>query len=118
MDEVDLSIVAFWVRVHNLPPDFFTTANAMLIGSKLGRSLEFEDFVFEGIMLHPFLWLCVLIPVDKPLKLGFWLPRNDIDQCWVRFRYEKLQLFCYRCDILVHELRECSAPRVWNSSTP
>ena len=32
---------------------------------------------------------------------------EDVGEGWVFFKYEKLPIFCYRCDILSHQDREC-----------
>ena len=60
----------------------------------------------------------MLITLSKPLKLGFWLPKGNIEPSWIKFKYERLQHFCYRCGLIGHEQRECTEPRIWSTDTP
>lgn len=40
IDEIDLSMVEFWVQIHGLPLELVDATNARLIGSKLGEVFE------------------------------------------------------------------------------
>ena len=117
-DEVDLNSIAFWDQVHNLPLDYLNAENVPHIGKQLGQLIGFEDSLQNGVMIHPFLGIRILLPIDKPLKLGFWLHKPNNDHCQIKFHYEQLQHFCYGCGILGHEQRECHNPRVWGPNTP
>ncbi|KAB2620501.1 hypothetical protein D8674_040344 [Pyrus ussuriensis x Pyrus communis] len=44
----------------------------------------------------------------KPLTTGCWLPRDNNNETWIEFRYERLQDFCYRCGRIGHTNIECS----------
>ncbi|KAM1984999.1 hypothetical protein ACFX16_013206 [Malus domestica] len=44
---------------------------------------------------------------SKPLVTGCWLPQEDNMETWVKFRYERLQDFCYKCGRICHVLNEC-----------
>ena len=55
--------------------------------------------------------------MENMLKLGFWLHKINDEKCWIKFRYERLQHFCYGCGILGHEQCEYNRPRVWGSDT-
>ena len=54
MEEINMSIAEFWVYVHNLPPNYMTTANVNLIGQQLGKVVSFEESFHEGVMIRPF----------------------------------------------------------------
>ena len=85
IEEIDLESAAFWVQVHNLPPNYMTAENAPLIGSYLGKVLQFEESMYEGVLLRAFLRIRVLVSLDSPLKLGFWLHRDSCNKSWIKF---------------------------------
>ena len=43
LEEVDMTRIAFWVQVHNLPLEYMTAANVPQIGNQLGHIISFED---------------------------------------------------------------------------
>ena len=63
--------VEFWIQVHNLPSDYITVDNIPIIGSQLGTVMKYEDFMYNGILLHPYMHIRVLILVNVSLKWGF-----------------------------------------------
>ena len=45
--------------------------------------------------------------LQKPLKSGFYLDRNPPPELWVRFKYERIAEFCYKCGRLGHSKAKC-----------
>ena len=90
-----------------------TAVNVPQIGSQLGHIISFEESVHDGVLMRTFLRIGILIPIDKPLKLGFWLHKPNDNRYWIKFKYERLQHFCYGCGLLGYEQRECNNPRTW-----
>ena len=117
VDEIDLDTKAFWIQVHNLSQDFMSLENIPLISKHLGKLLSFEKAIVNGVLIRPFLRLRILVSLGVPLKLGFWLNKPSGERCWIKFKYERLQHFCFNCGILGHEQKECSQPRIWSSDT-
>ena len=50
-EEVDMSIITFWVQVHNLPLDYMNITNAPIIGHQLGIVLKIKEPVYQGVLL-------------------------------------------------------------------
>lgn len=60
--------------------------------------------------------ICVRVTLDisKPIARKKKLTIDKLDSFWVRFTYEKLHDFCFKCGIVGHGLKDCSA---WKGST-
>ena len=66
------------------------------------------EFDAMGRCLGRFIRAKVRFDVSKPLKCCTKIRLNfEGDICWVDFRYEKLQEFCFACGILGHLVRDC-----------
>lgn len=107
-DEIDFSMVPFWVQIYKLPLDLLSLRNARTIGAKLGVLLRVED-PFEDEVGRGFLRVRVLIDVKKPLVEFFWIPRSDGTRTKAFLRYEKLQNYCYSCGKLGNIAKSCAA---------
>ena len=81
--------------------------NAEEINALVGKVVE-VDFTGNGkICMSQFLWVKVDFEVEKPLKSGFYLDRSPLSELWVRFKYERIADFCYRCYRLGHLKAKC-----------
>ncbi|RXI08916.1 hypothetical protein DVH24_023060 [Malus domestica] len=50
----------------------------------------------------------VEVDTSNPLTTGCWLLRDNNNESWIEFRYERLQDFCYRCGRIGHPNTECT----------
>ena len=81
--------------------------NAEEIGALVGKVVE-VDFTSDGkVCMSQFLRVKVEFEVAKPLKSGFYLDRNPLPELWVRFKYERIAKFCYKCSRLGHLKAKC-----------
>jgi len=78
------------------------------VGSKLGLIEEVEgrrrqdDFNF-------FMRVRVALPINQMLQCGGFIAGSDGVRTWVKFKYERLPLFCHYCGTLRHDLKHCAA---------
>nr|XP_009775979.1 PREDICTED: uncharacterized protein LOC104225814 [Nicotiana sylvestris] len=91
----------FLVQVHGLPTHYFTHQNAFKIGRYLGKYL----YVDKGVWSSKFLRIRVRFDITNPLVSGFWL-----NSSWIRFKYEGLGQFCYKCGRIGHYESTCKFP--------
>ncbi|XP_055960851.1 uncharacterized protein LOC130015176 [Mercurialis annua] len=82
----------FWVRVYDLPMNCRGKAAIAKIGSKLGRVLECGEVGNEG--WSRFERIRVMVDVSRPI-------------CWIPFKYERIQNYCYWCGCLDHTITDC-----------
>ena len=52
-----------------------------------------------------FMRVKVALPILKPLRRGGFLAGSDGERSWVRFKYERLPMFCHYCSLMGHGLR-------------
>ena len=49
------------------------------------------------------------LPITKPLWRGGFIASSDDQRTWVRFKYERLPIFCHFCGLLGHDLHHCAS---------
>lgn len=47
----------------------------------------------------------VALPISKPLRRGGFIADSYREHTWVKFKYERLPIFCHICGLLGHDLR-------------
>uniref|UniRef100_A0A803PS42 CCHC-type domain-containing protein n=1 Tax=Cannabis sativa TaxID=3483 RepID=A0A803PS42_CANSA len=106
--ELSFNNLCLWIRIHFLPPDFFTRVNANLIRAQAGkvRFIELDES-------KPFTWnkwirVKVEIDVTKPLFCGCFFKLLNGESSWVQIKYENIGHFCYFCGRLGHQRGECT----------
>lgn len=107
LKDVNFDVVPFWVQFHGLPVEAFDGANAVTLGDAIGETVMFEDPLVGGKMGRGFLRVHTLMRLDQPLPTGFWVPREQLDPAWVAIKYERLQVFCYKCGRIGHNGNDC-----------
>ena len=49
------------------------------------------------------------MPILKPLQRGGFIADSDGVRTWVKFKYERLPIFCHYYGLLGHDLRHCAS---------
>ena len=57
--------------------------------------------------LHYFMRVRVALPISKPIRRGSFIAGSDGEKHWVKFKYERLPLFCHFCGKLGHDVKNC-----------
>lgn len=79
------------------------------IGKYLGHNCMLDE---ESLMsrVHRFVCIRVELNITEKLKPGCYITRENGEQLWIAFRYERLSEFCYRCGLLDHTEQACHIP--------
>ena len=101
---MNMEEIMFWVQVRGIPPYLCSEANVRKLADKVGEFVELEDIE----KARGFLRVKVAVDTSKPLATGCWVPREDKNESWIEFRYERLQDFCYKCGRIGHANTECT----------
>lgn len=103
--DISFNSSTFTIQVHGLPPRLLNERNARAIGSTLGVLLNPEGRL---VVAQRFLRLRVDITVTDPLPVGFAHAKDEAEELWIQFRYEKLADVCFKCGMLNHVTGQCS----------
>ncbi|KAE9461529.1 hypothetical protein C3L33_06552, partial [Rhododendron williamsianum] len=106
LEESDFSFSPFWVQIQGLPLGFLNARSGMKIAETLGEVIAVEDPDGRGKPMR-FIRVRVWIDITKPLKKGFFLKRNNDEDAWVKFKYERLSDYCYGCGRVGHNVNDC-----------
>ena len=107
MANVRLDHASLWVQIWGAPFDMAIPQVATEVGSRLGIVEEVE-MRKRSDDLNLFLKVQVSLPITKPLRRGGFIVGSDGQRTWVRFKYERLPIFCHFCGLLGHDLRHCA----------
>lgn len=108
LEDVCFDISIFWVQIKALPLEFMTKSNAEMIGNLFYKLVRCESTTRTNIIGSKYLRIQVEIDIHKPLQVGFFHEIGNGGR-WISFKYERLPELCYRCGILGHLNRNCSA---------
>lgn len=99
-----MEVVFVWVQIRGVPPYLNLEENVRCLATKIGVFEEFED----PTKARGFLRVKVAANTSNPLTIGCWLPKDNNNDTWIEFQYERLKDFCYRCHIIGRSNIECS----------
>lgn len=51
----------------------------------------------------------VALPIAKPIRRGAFIAGSDGVCTWVKFKYERLSMFCHYCGMLGHDVKHCAS---------
>ncbi|MBA0712943.1 hypothetical protein Golax_012011, partial [Gossypium laxum] len=105
--KIPLFMAPFWVQIHDVPIGLFSKKLAVQLGNFVGEFIEY-DVSNLGKENRNYMQVRVRIDVRRPLKR-----RKQILFCgnctYVRFRYERLPIFCFYCGRSGHNDSFCEA---------
>lgn len=113
LEEICFNFTTFWVQIKALPLQFMTKDNAEMIGKLFSKLVKYEAFTRTNIIGTKYLRLQVEINVNKPISVGFYHNLGKRGR-WISFQYERLPDLCYKCGILGHVQKNCSATETKN----
>ncbi|KAL9440546.1 hypothetical protein AB3S75_019254 [Citrus x aurantiifolia] len=109
---VPLFHTTFWIQFYNMPLGFQSERTLQSIGNYIGSFLESDENNLKGVWRN-YIRLKVSLDVRKPLKRRMQLKRIEGEWFWVDFKYERLNVFCFICDLLGHTEHNC--PTLYDS---
>ena len=100
----NLTKVAFWVQVYDIPLRFRNKEVVEQICQSVGTILFPEDALdCDG---GSFIRVRVMVDISQPLCCGRLITLDDGKEHWVSFKYERLTNLCYWCGCLMHDDRD------------
>lgn len=102
IEEVVFDTSPFWICMTGLPPGYLNERSGRQMATMAGRVIGYTGRDAMSMRLK------VVVDIEKPIKAGFFLEREDLSPLWIQFKYEKLGRFCFKCGIIGHEHDECA----------
>ena len=93
----EFSSVAVWIRLPELPIEFYEPSALLKIGKAIGPVLRIDANTANGVRSR-FAWLCVQVNLDKPLIRKLYL--GKIEQF---VQYEGINTLCFLCGRIGHK---------------
>ena len=97
-----ISTMAVWIRLEQLPIEYYHPEFLKHVGKKLGKLLKF-DAITSAAIQGRYVRVCVQINMANPLP-----KRVKIGSFWQDIIYENLPMLCYKCNRLGHREPHCS----------
>ncbi|KAI0524557.1 hypothetical protein KFK09_003931 [Dendrobium nobile] len=94
-----------WIRLPNLPLYCWDEDNLARIASCFGTPMYFYSNTFRWGK-REFSRICVRIELEKKLLIGVWV-EGSAGRFFQRVEYEKIDLLCYQCGKVGHEVKSC-----------
>ena len=105
---VKLECASLWEQIWGAPFDMDSSQVETEVGNRMG-TLEDVERCRRQDMQNYFMGVYVALPISKPLRNGGFIADLDGVRIWVKFKYERLPVFCHFCGLLGHDLRHCAS---------
>jgi 14-3-3 protein epsilon len=106
IEHIPLHSVNMWVQVHDLPMGLMKERNGIRMANYIGSFLEY-DKNNNSTFWRQYMRIRVKIDVRRPLKKDTKVMNKEGEWCTVKFKYEKLGIFCFVCGIMGHGENKC-----------
>jgi hypothetical protein len=107
IESIPLFHADFWVQIHGLPVGLMKETVGSKLGNFIGSFVEY-DKNNNSSFWRQYMRLKVKIDVRVPLKKETKVKDRNGDWCTVKFKYEKLGIFCFICGVMGHSDNKCS----------
>jgi hypothetical protein len=99
-NEVNFNSESFWIKMFNLPLGGMCREMGVQLGATVGE-VEEVDTNENGVSWGKYMRVKIKINITKPLARGRMLKMKGRSY-WIKFQYEKIPKFCYRCGVIWH----------------
>jgi hypothetical protein len=106
IEQIPLHHINMWVQVHNLPTRLMKEKFGIPLANYIGSFVEY-DKNNNSSFWRQYMRLRVRIDVRLPLKKDTKVKDKEGKWCSVKFKYEKLGIFCFVCGIMGHAENKC-----------
>jgi 14-3-3 protein epsilon len=106
IERIPLHSVNMWVQVHDLPTGLMKETVGVRLANYIGSFLEY-DKNNNSSFWRQYMRIRVKVDVRVPLKKEAKVMNKVGEWCSVKFKYEKLGVFCFVCGIMGHGENKC-----------
>jgi 14-3-3 protein epsilon len=106
IEHIPLHHVNMWVQIHDLPMGLMKEKIGIQFANYIGAFVEY-DKNNNSSFWRQYMRIRVQIDVRRPLKKDTKVKNKEGAWCTVKFKYEKLGVFCFVCGIMGHAENKC-----------
>jgi hypothetical protein len=106
IEHIPLHFVNMRAQVHDLPTGLMKESVGLRLANYIGSFLEY-DKNNNSSFWRQYMRIRVKIDVRLPLKKDTKVMDKEGKWCTVKFKYEKLGIFCFVCGIMGHAENKC-----------
>ncbi|PNY14674.1 hypothetical protein L195_g011358 [Trifolium pratense] len=106
VEHIPLFHVNMWVQVHDLPMGLMKEKVGIPLANYIGSFVEY-DKNNNSSFWRQFMRIRVKLDVRLPLKKDTKVMNKEGKWCTVKFKYEKLGIFCFVCGVMGHAENRC-----------
>ncbi|KAG2292028.1 hypothetical protein Bca52824_038697 [Brassica carinata] len=101
-----LQFISLWVRISNIPINYYTKEAIMALGDLVG---EVKEFIFDPTkpQTQPYQRVLVKFNVANSLKMSRVINIKGAKPVTIHYNYERIQKRCFTCFRLNHEQSRC-----------
>lgn len=101
-----LQFIPLWVRIGNIPPEYYTMEALEALGDLIGK-VKVVAFDPTKPITQDFVRVQVMFNVAHPLRMSRVVELHGGKSHVIHFNYERLQKRCFTCHRLNHEQKVC-----------
>ncbi|GAU48556.1 hypothetical protein TSUD_405720 [Trifolium subterraneum] len=106
LHDIPLYHVNFWVQIHNVPVGMMLEKVGKRLANYIGEFVEYDKNNSTSFW-RQYMRVKVRVDVRRPLKIEKKIMLNGGLGGVVKFKYERLGLFCFVCGVIGHSENKC-----------
>ena len=106
---IKFQYASLWVQIWDALLDMIPPQVAKEVGNRIGLVEEVVERKQRQDDLSFFMRVRVAMPIVKPIRKGEFIAGSDGLRTWVKFKYERLSMFCHYCGVLGHDVKHCAS---------
>ncbi|GAU17164.1 hypothetical protein TSUD_177940 [Trifolium subterraneum] len=106
LHDIPLYHVNFWVQIHNVPVGMMLEKVGKGLANYIGEFVEYDKNNSTSFW-RQYMRVKVRVDVRRPLKIEKKIMLNGGLGGVVKFKYERLGLFCFVCGVISHSDNKC-----------
>jgi hypothetical protein len=106
IEQIPLFHATLWVQIHDLPTGLMKETVGQKLANYIGSFVEYDKNNNTSLW-RKYMRIRVRVDVRLPLKKDTKVMNKGGEWCTVKFKYEKLGIFCFICGVMGHAESRC-----------
>ncbi|KAJ4848357.1 hypothetical protein Tsubulata_012736 [Turnera subulata] len=107
LGQVPFRLSHFWVQIHDIPSELLTRAKIVRLGDAFPIFLHYEHSLENVLGWQGFVRARIEFDVAQPLRPRVHVLDIKGKEIWLKFKYERLGEFYFRCGLISYATYKC-----------